>query len=232
MAAFWRDRPVPAGGTANGNYIVLGNFSSLIPLKDQEASTFFKQWGAVGEVFARIGGDWQGKFTFNHDESRSNATAPSTDTAAFNQMLMTSNTATTSCAVAANLNFTTPNAANLAAAQAACFNVFNPGAANPALLAKITGGHLDSFAQDRTFQTRAVFDGTVITLPGGLLKATVGAEYFVDSTTNGFSQILPSTTTNVRPPSARQKAWSGSRLTSLPGAAPGANRAARRRRWT
>lgn len=201
-------RPVPAGETANGNYTVLGNFSSFIPLKDREASTFFKQWGAVGEVLARLGGDWQGKFTFNYDESRSNATAPSTDTAAFNQMLMTSNTSTTSCAVAANQNFTTPNATNLAAAQAACFNVFNPGATNPALLAKITGGHLDSFARDRIFQTRAVFDGTVVNLPGGPLKAAIGAEYFVDSTTNGFSQILPSATTNFRPPSATQKVWS------------------------
>ena len=209
-------RAAPAGEAVGGNYTVLGNFSSFIPIKDRESSSRFRQWGAVGELLAKLGGDWQGKFTFNYDESRSFATAPAFDTTAFNNMLMTSNTSTTPCGVASNLNFTTPSAANLAAAQAACFNVFNPSATNPALLAQITGGHFDSFARDRIFQTRMVFDGTAFTLPGGAVKVAAGGEYFVDHTVNGWDRYLKSATTGFRPPSATQKVWSLFAETNIP----------------
>lgn len=210
-------RPVPAGETANANEVVLGNFSSFIPIRDRESTASFKQWGAVGELLARLGGDWQGKLTFNYDESRSKSSATQFDTAAFNNMQMTSNTSTTPCGVAANLNFTTPTAANLAAAQAACFNPFNPSGNNTALLSQLNGGKLNAFAKDRIFQTRLVFDGTLVELAGGPLKVAAGGEYFVDSTSNGFDRILPvSGTTSFRPPSATQKVWSTFAEASVP----------------
>jgi iron complex outermembrane receptor protein len=109
------------------------------------------EYGVTTTVTADIGGDWQLRALGNWGRSHVEASTPMLDTAA-------------QTAALAGTTFAT------------ALNPYNPGASNPAVLAGIYQTSFSPATQE-LLNFRGIFDGTVVTLPGGNARAAVGAEY-------------------------------------------------------
>ena len=109
------------------------------------------EYGVTSTVTADISGDWQVRVLGNWGRSHVEASTPMIDAAA-------------QTAALAGTTFAT------------ALNPYNPGASNPAVLAGIYQTSFSPATQE-LLNFRAIFDGTVVSLPGGNARAAVGAEY-------------------------------------------------------
>ena len=109
---------------------------------------------ARGGLRADLWGDWSGDVFVNYGESRDEYFNLTVDTAALNAALRSSDPAT----------------------------ALNPfGRSNPALVNSLMTGVFNPITETTMLQTGARADGALFELPGGMVRAAIGAEYIEES---------------------------------------------------
>src|SRR5262249_18085487 len=138
-------------GHAGQPQTVYYNFAS-IPDLDTTVRVELETWGFSPSVTFDLGRDWQARGFLNYGQSTTKTTDPRID-------------ATALSANASNIDF------------------YDIGAtADTAILQQlITGNISHARGEDEIVNGRLVFDGPLITLPGGQLRAAVGVEYLGES---------------------------------------------------
>jgi iron complex outermembrane recepter protein len=132
--------------------------------KAQPARNDLETWGISSNWTAMLGGSWQLRALASYGEST------------------------------AELHVTQPNYAAInVAAAAGLFNPYNVAASNPAALAAVGNYETYGRTRQRQFDGRVVVDGDLFALPGGAVKAAVGAELISEAFFNRNGLAVPGT---------------------------------------
>lgn len=124
------------------------NYGPIAGGRSAQQRTVFETFQIVPQITAKLGGDWQLRALFSYGESKVSYE---------NQTLNP-----------------TAQATALALNQ---LNPYNIGASAPAVLSGLFG--LDQgYGQNEFFDYRLIADGSLFELPGGTVKAAIGAEYW------------------------------------------------------
>lgn len=145
-----------AGQAANANQTVLFTFAPLLGTNSLVSGSQFSEWGSNAEFTASLTENWQLRTLINYSESKSEFHIPG-----FNQTLLTQYSRSTAAATA--------------------INFYNPSAADLPLIQQLIDTENAGQSKQRLFNTRAIIDGSLFTLPGGEVKLAAGYEYMRDN---------------------------------------------------
>jgi iron complex outermembrane receptor protein len=120
------------------------------------SSARFDSWGVSPSMSFDLGGSWQLRTELNYGHS-------------FNQVRE------------ATINATAATNALAGTTTATALNPYDPSLSSPGVLAAIRDFENYGDAKQDMFQSRAVIDGTLATLPGGNVRLAVGAEYYTEN---------------------------------------------------
>lgn len=164
----------PLGGSTGTQY---ANFS-LVPavgLGEQLAATRINEAGGNAEVKVELPYDWQSRTLFSYSDSDSSSSIVGPSLAGL-------------------------NTAGAGTTAATAIDPYDVALTNPLVLAKLLNN--DTFAGqtlDDLINIRQVFEGKVIDLPGGDVRAAVGYEYLHDKLQDRTAQNIPAGSLSERP---------------------------------
>ena len=158
---------IDAGGADAGkSQTVRFNYASVDGPRSQTQETDLETWSVSPSLTYDMGSNWQARALFNYGNSR----------------------------VTYRNNVIDP-VAQAAALANGSLDPYNLAATDPAVLADILDGYERGYGRNELFDYRFIVDGPLMRLPGGDLRAAVGAEYMRDifqrQTTDTKLNLLP-----------------------------------------
>lgn len=146
----------PVAGAASSQFFNQHNVGSNQSVRGQFGAVDASQqdieletWGVTPTLTVDIGTSWQMRLVGSSSQSTTSSHADGVNTTAMTR--------------ATNANL---------------FNPYDPTASDPAALAAITDYEVYGKTKQRLDDVRAVFDGDLLTLPGGAIKVALGGEYY------------------------------------------------------
>ncbi|TCM14596.1 iron complex outermembrane receptor protein [Novosphingobium sp. PhB165] len=158
---------IDAGGADAGKpQTVRFNYASVDGYRSQTQKTDLETWSIAPSLTYDMGSNWQARALFNYGNSR----------------------------VSYQNNLVDP-IAQAAALANGTLNPYNLAATNPGVLSDILDGYEQGYGRNELFNYRFIVDGPLFKLPGGDLRAALGAEYMRDifqrQTTDANLRWLP-----------------------------------------
>ncbi|MET0180825.1 MAG: TonB-dependent receptor [Novosphingobium sp.] len=149
--------PVGTGAQRTSNQTVLFDLTPLLGLNSRPSTNEFQEWGANAEFKADLNDNWGLRVLFNYSRSNSEFHIQ-------------------------QANPTLTNGFGSAPLAANAINFYNPGAGpnDAANIARLINNENAGQGRDAQFNTRAIVDGSLFSLPGGDVKLAVGYEYLHD----------------------------------------------------